>query len=107
MPPLGRNSLKATEAAQPVDTPNDGEVPPVEQPPATPEPPAEHPQPMDPGPQPPAPTYHDSLSGRPVDSTGHFTDGGEGGPIPEHRIVSDSWPTDRNGPGAQVGGDDD
>lgn len=36
--------------------------------------------------------YHDSLSGRPVDESGNFTDGGEGGPIPEHRIVADAWP---------------
>lgn len=40
-------------------------------------------------------TYHDSLSGRPVDQNGNFTDGLGEGPIPDHRIVSDSWAEDR------------
>ncbi len=40
--------------------------------------------------------HHDSISGRPVTAEGEFTDRSDGdGPIPPHRIVSDSWPTDR------------
>lgn len=39
--------------------------------------------------------YHDSLTGRPIDENGHFTDtkikGGEG-PVPSHRIVANDWP---------------
>lgn len=41
--------------------------------------------------------FHDSLTGRPVTEDGRFTEEGMAGqgPIPKHRIVSDSWPTDR------------
>jgi hypothetical protein len=39
--------------------------------------------------------YHDSLSGRPVDADGSFTDGGTDGPIPKHRIVANNWPQER------------
>lgn len=39
--------------------------------------------------------FHDSLTGRSVDSNGYFTDtaikGGEG-PVPQHRIVANDWP---------------
>lgn len=38
--------------------------------------------------------YHDSLSGRAVDSEGRFVDGlsvGDEGPIPAHRIVANDW----------------
>lgn len=43
-------------------------------------------------------TFHDSLSGRPVTEDGHFTDvegARDEGPVPAHRIVSDSWAEDR------------
>lgn len=41
--------------------------------------------------------YHDSLTGAPVDKDGNFTgDDRKGeGPVPAHRVVSDTWPTDR------------
>lgn len=41
--------------------------------------------------------YHDSLSGRPVDESGEFTEASEkgNGPIPKHRIVANDWPTNR------------
>jgi hypothetical protein len=38
-------------------------------------------------------TYHDSVSGRPVDADGNRTDGE--GKVEPHRVVSDSWPEDR------------
>lgn len=79
MPPLGRNSLRNEEPerpAVPIDT-TAGEP---------------QPQAVD---RPADATYHDSLSGRSVDKQGNFTDGQGEGPIPEHRIVSDSWAEDR------------
>lgn len=42
--------------------------------------------------------YHDSLTGRPVNENGHFTDSttpGSEGPIPAHRIVANDWPQNR------------
>jgi hypothetical protein len=43
--------------------------------------------------------FHDSLSGRPVDESGNFTDsamaGSNEGPIPKHRIVANNWPQER------------
>jgi hypothetical protein len=42
--------------------------------------------------------YHDSLSGRPVNEHGHFTDTdtvGSEGPVPSHRIVANNWPQER------------
>lgn len=39
-----------------------------------------------------SPGYHDSLSGRPVDRSGYFTDGQDDGPVPPDRIVADDWP---------------
>jgi hypothetical protein len=39
--------------------------------------------------------YHDSISGRPVDAEGNFTDGGEDGPVAKHRIVATNWPQER------------
>jgi hypothetical protein len=39
-------------------------------------------------------TFHDSLSGRPVNEQGYFTDGqglADQGPIPQHRIVANDW----------------
>lgn len=39
-------------------------------------------------------TFHDALSGRPVNAGGYFTDGvglKDEGPIPEHRIVANDW----------------
>lgn len=41
--------------------------------------------------------YHDSVSGRPVDAEGNYTDGqtvGEG-PVEPHRIVANDWPATR------------
>lgn len=36
--------------------------------------------------------FHDSLSGRAVNSNGDFVEGAEGeGPIPKHRIVANNW----------------
>lgn len=41
--------------------------------------------------------YHDSLTGRPVTQSGEFVEVGmEGqGPVPQHRIVADNWPQER------------
>jgi len=42
--------------------------------------------------------FHDSLSGRPVNEQGHFTDTatvGSEGPVPPHRIVANDWPESR------------
>ncbi len=42
--------------------------------------------------------YHDSLTGRPVDKSGNFQDlsiPGSEGPVPQHRIVANDWPNDR------------
>jgi hypothetical protein len=42
--------------------------------------------------------YHDSLTGRPINEQGHFTDTattGSEGPVPAHRIVADNWPQER------------
>lgn len=39
--------------------------------------------------------FHDSMTGRAVDKDGRFLEGDEEGPIPAHRIVSDSWAEDR------------
>ena len=43
----------------------------------------------------PEPGFHDSQTGRPVDSSGRFLDltvAGSEGPVPRHRIVADDWP---------------
>jgi hypothetical protein len=40
-------------------------------------------------------TFHDSMTGRSVTEDGHFTDGTAGGPVPKHRIVSNSGAEDR------------
>jgi len=46
--------------------------------------------------------YHDSISGRPVDSEGNFVDGVEGeGPIEAHRVVANDWPA-RQGSGSRA-----
>lgn len=39
-------------------------------------------------------TYHDSVTGRPVDSSGTFLDGirGAEAQVEAHRIVADDWP---------------
>ncbi len=47
------------------------------------------PQPVDE----PTRTYHDSLSGRPVDADGNYTDGQDEGRVDKTRIVADDWPS--------------
>lgn len=42
--------------------------------------------------------FHDSLSGRPINERGYFTDTntvGSEGPVPKHRIVANNWPQER------------
>lgn len=42
--------------------------------------------------------FHDSLTGRPIDEKGMFTDStipGSEGPVPKHRIVANNWPQER------------
>ena len=42
--------------------------------------------------------YHDSLTGRPINERGYFVDTatvGSEGPVPQHRIVADNWPQER------------
>lgn len=42
--------------------------------------------------------YHDALTGRPINSAGYFTDSqtiGSEGPVPQHRIVANDWPNER------------
>lgn len=38
-------------------------------------------------------TYHDAISGRPVDSEGKYTDGQDEGQVEKHRVVADDWPS--------------
>jgi hypothetical protein len=40
--------------------------------------------------------YHDSLSGRAVDSNGRYVDGQGEGEVPAHRIVANDWVTRQN-----------
>jgi hypothetical protein len=42
--------------------------------------------------------YHDSLTGRPLNERGYFVDSatvGSEGPVPQHRIVANDWPNER------------